>query len=119
MLGFRRHFSTKSRAYPATLGALRAARSQHQPQSAIAAGLLPGPATDTTLVLAHWHFAGRGHPPISPLTGATTRPGLPQTPNPPPGDDHPWTGPSSPSTRPPHASASPRRPSTTSSPPTH
>ena len=74
MLGFRGHFSTKSRAYSTTLGALRAARAQHQREHAIATGLLPRPAADTTLVLAHWHFAGRGHPPISPLSAAATRP---------------------------------------------
>jgi hypothetical protein len=91
MLGFRGHFSTKSRTYSTTLGALRAARSQHQRQHAITTGLLPSPAADTTLILAHWHFAGRGHPPISPLPAAATRPGLPQPPNPPPGGDHPWT----------------------------
>jgi hypothetical protein len=76
MLGFRGHFSTKSRAYSTTLGALRAARAQHQREHAIATGLLPSPAADTTLVLAHWHFAGRGHPPISPLSAAATRPSL-------------------------------------------
>ena len=76
MLGFRGHFSTKSRTYSTTLGALRAARAQHQREHAIATGLLPSPAADTTLVLAHWHFAGRGHPPISPLSAAATRPSL-------------------------------------------
>ncbi len=76
MLGFRGHFSTKSRAYSTTLGALRAARAQHQREHAITTGLLPSPATDTTLVLAHWHFAGRGHPPISPSSAAATRPSL-------------------------------------------
>ena len=41
MLGFRGHFSTKSRAYSTTLGALRAARSQHQRQHAIATASCP------------------------------------------------------------------------------
>ena len=41
MLGFRGHFSTKSRAYSITLGALRADRATHQRERAIAAGLLP------------------------------------------------------------------------------
>jgi hypothetical protein len=89
MLGFRGHFSTKSRRYSTTLGALRAARSQYQRQVAIATGLLPDPGGDTTLVLAHWNFAGRGHPPISPLSAAAF--GLPKPSNPPPGSDHLWT----------------------------
>jgi hypothetical protein len=63
MLGFRGHFSTKSRAYSITLGSLRADRAAYQREQAIAAGLLPAPASDTTLVLADWHYAGRGDPP--------------------------------------------------------
>lgn len=66
MLGFRGHFSTKSRTYSTTLGALRAARAQHQRAYAIALGLLPEPADDTTLVITDWHYAGRGHPPLAP-----------------------------------------------------
>ncbi|HEV2372749.1 MAG TPA: replication initiator [Streptosporangiaceae bacterium] len=82
MLGFRGHFSTKSRHYSTTLGALRAARTDHQRQHAIATGLLPGPVADTTLVLAHWYFAGRGHLPLTALPSATNRaraPSAPQT----------------------------------------
>ena len=63
MLGFRGHFSTKSRAYSVTLGALRAERAAYQREHAIAAGLLPD-LDDTTLVINHWSFAGRGHPPF-------------------------------------------------------
>lgn len=71
MLGFRGHFSTKSRSYSTTLGALRADRAVHQRERAVAAGLAPPIASDTTLVLAHWHFAGRGDPPlITPLAAA-------------------------------------------------
>jgi hypothetical protein len=62
MLGFRGHFSTKSRAYSITLGALRADRAQHQREHAMAAGLLPETSRGSTLVLARWQFAGRGHP---------------------------------------------------------
>ena len=61
MLGFRGHFSTKSRTYSITLGALRADRAAYQREQAIAAGLMPDLASDSTLVLAQWHFAGRGH----------------------------------------------------------
>jgi hypothetical protein len=63
MLGFSGHFSTKSRTYSTTLGALRADRAAHQREYAIAAGLLPDLDSDTTLVVADWDFAGRGHPP--------------------------------------------------------
>jgi hypothetical protein len=63
MLGFRGHFSTKSRAYSTTMGALRADRAAHQREYAIAAGPLPDLDSHTTLVINHWHFAGRGHPP--------------------------------------------------------
>jgi len=62
MLGFCGHFSTKSRAYSITLGALRADRATHQREYAIAAGLQPDVDSDTTLVLTDWHYAGRGHP---------------------------------------------------------
>jgi hypothetical protein len=63
MLGFRGHFSTKSRAYSTTLSALRADRAAYQREYAKAAELLPDLDTDTTLVVNHWRFAGRGHPP--------------------------------------------------------
>jgi hypothetical protein len=53
MLGFRGHFSTKTRTYSTTLGALRNARAawhrRHTPA--------PSP---TTLVLAHWTHDGTG-----------------------------------------------------------
>ncbi|MEV8310442.1 replication initiator [Streptomyces flavidovirens] len=66
MLGFRGHFSTKTRRYSTTLGALRTARAEwRRLQAAIALGdQSPVPADpdsdDTTLVLAHWTFAGTG-----------------------------------------------------------
>ncbi|MFJ4629114.1 replication initiator [Streptomyces sp. NPDC088847] len=57
MLGFRGHFSTKSRRYSTTLGALRTARADWRRAQ------VP-PAIDTepesTLVLSHWVFAGTG-----------------------------------------------------------
>ncbi|MFE0672146.1 replication initiator [Streptomyces sp. NPDC058867] len=56
MLGFRGHFSTKSRRYSTTLGALRDARAQwRRAQAAV-----NEPAPETTYVLAHWVFAGTG-----------------------------------------------------------
>jgi hypothetical protein len=85
MLGFRGHFSTKSRAYSTTMGALRADRAAYQREYAIAAGLLPDLDSDTTLVVNDWHFAGRGHPPpIDPqaINGASC-PSSPPTGGPP------------------------------------
>ncbi|WRZ91982.1 replication initiation protein [Streptomyces sp. NBC_01007] len=63
MLGFRGHFSTKSRAYSVTLGALRQERTDHneartRERAAEAGHPLPDP--DTVLVLSHWRFAGTG-----------------------------------------------------------
>jgi hypothetical protein len=65
MLGFRGHFSTKTRRYSTTLGALRTARAEwRRLQAAIAREDQAVPAEpdddDTTLVLAHWTFAGTG-----------------------------------------------------------
>ncbi|MEU5571253.1 replication initiator, partial [Streptomyces coeruleorubidus] len=57
MLGFRGHFSTKSRRYSTTLGALRDARAKWRRAQAAAAN---GAEPDTTYVLAHWIFAGTG-----------------------------------------------------------
>ncbi|WP_369224187.1 replication initiator [Streptomyces sp. R39] len=57
MLGFRGHFSTKSRRYSTTLGALRDARADWR--RAQTAPAVPQ-AGETTLVLAHWVFAGTG-----------------------------------------------------------
>ncbi|WP_322973241.1 replication initiator [Peterkaempfera griseoplana] len=62
MLGFRGHFSTKTRRYSTTLGALRDARAAWR--RAPAAELRHGPDApaddESTLVLAHWVFAGVG-----------------------------------------------------------
>ncbi|GCD36209.1 replication initiation protein [Streptomyces chrestomyceticus JCM 4735] len=57
MLGFRGHFSTKSRRYSTTLGALRNARAEWRRAQAAAE---TGTDQDTTLVLAHWVYAGTG-----------------------------------------------------------
>mgnify|MGYP001310675939 CR=1 FL=1 len=61
MLGFRGHFLTKARRYSTTLGALRAARVEHRDTEQRERLGLPDP--DTTLVLAHWRFAGQGFTP--------------------------------------------------------
>src|SRR5215467_9879919 len=75
MLGFRGHFSTKSRTYSITLGTLRADRAAYQREQAITAGLMPDLAPDSTLVLAQWHFAGRGHPLSTPSNLLDPTPG--------------------------------------------
>ncbi|GAA4534797.1 replication initiator protein RepSA [Nonomuraea ferruginea] len=60
MLGFRGHFSTKSRRYSTTLGALRAAREEHKCAENVTTGRLPLFEEDTVLVIAHWEYAGQG-----------------------------------------------------------
>jgi hypothetical protein len=57
MLGFRGHFSTKSRAYSTTLGKLRAARTDHG-RAQHAEDIPDG---ETVLVVSHWVFLGLGH----------------------------------------------------------
>ncbi|MGW4079481.1 replication initiator [Streptomyces asiaticus] len=71
MLGFRGHFSTKSRRYSTTLGALRDARAAWRRARAAAAD--SGPA-ETTLVLAHWVYAGTGLTPAEEWLTATITP---------------------------------------------
>ncbi|MYW54343.1 replication initiation protein [Streptomyces sp. SID8376] len=64
MLGFRGHFSTKSRRYSTTLGELRQARADYRAaQEHTALGLEDDREPDTVLVLADWQYAGHGHTP--------------------------------------------------------
>ncbi|WP_051467505.1 replication initiator [Actinomadura oligospora] len=71
MLGFRGHFSTKSRRYSTTLGALRQARITHnQQQHETSTGRLPLTPEDQVLVVAHWSYAGRGLTPGESLLAA-------------------------------------------------
>ncbi|MEU9745265.1 replication initiator protein RepSA [Streptomyces niveus] len=66
MLGFRGHFSTKSRRYSTTLGALRQVRADYRAAQQREALGLPDPDDHpeaTTLTLAHWAYAGHGHTP--------------------------------------------------------
>ena len=72
MLGFRGHFSSKSRRYSVTLGRLRRARVRFQRRLATAnregrtleardlEDLLDDEDTETTLVVGHWTYAGSG-----------------------------------------------------------
>ncbi|SDJ84649.1 replication initiator [Nonomuraea jiangxiensis] len=63
MLGFRGHFSSKSRAYSLNLTDLRNARAAHRAAEARERHGLPALGDATTLVLGHWRFAGIGYTP--------------------------------------------------------
>jgi len=61
MLGFRGHFSTKSRTYSTTLGALRAERADYQAAQRADVPDLDLYDESTILVVNDWSFVGRGH----------------------------------------------------------
>ncbi|WP_406270388.1 replication initiation protein [Streptomyces sp. NBC_00191] len=63
MLGFRGHFSSKSRRYSTTLGALRQVRADYRAAQQNEALGLADTEPDTVLVLASWQYAGQGHSP--------------------------------------------------------
>ncbi len=65
MLGFRGHFSTKSRQYSTTLGALRQVRADYRARQERRERGLPevDDSEGSTLVIAHWAYAGQGHTP--------------------------------------------------------
>ncbi|MFI7034895.1 replication initiator [Microbispora rosea] len=63
MLGFRGHFSTKSRDYSTTLTRIRGERAMHRATEAREKYSLPAVGDATTLVLGHWRFAGIGYTP--------------------------------------------------------
>ncbi|WP_329278355.1 replication initiator protein RepSA [Streptomyces sp. NBC_00691] len=63
MLGFRGHFSTKSRQYSTTLGELRQTRADYRAAQERAARGLDDIEPDTVLVLTSWAYAGQGHSP--------------------------------------------------------
>ncbi|WP_420037921.1 replication initiator protein RepSA [Streptomyces sp. cg28] len=66
MLGFRGHFSTKSRRYSTTLGALRQVRADYRARQDRQERGYSEDLDDSegsTLVLAHWTYAGHGHTP--------------------------------------------------------
>jgi hypothetical protein len=70
MLGFRGHFSTKSRSYSTTLGALRDARRAWPTEQARPHAGLPEHGPDITLVLGHWDYLGSGYSPGAALLAA-------------------------------------------------
>ncbi|MEU9703168.1 replication initiator protein RepSA [Streptomyces sp. NPDC047981] len=63
MLGFRGHFSTKSRQYSTTLGDLRQSRADYRAAQERTARGLDDIEPDTVLVLTSWTYAGQGHTP--------------------------------------------------------
>ncbi|MFE9395329.1 replication initiator protein RepSA [Streptomyces flavidovirens] len=64
MLGFRGHFSSKSRRYSTTLGALRQVRADYRAaQQRDELGLPDLDQDSTVLVLTDWQYAGQGHTP--------------------------------------------------------
>ncbi|MGY6025941.1 replication initiator protein RepSA [Streptomyces spinosirectus] len=71
MLGFRGHFSTKSRRYSTTLGALRQTRADYRAAQERAVLGLDEHEPDTVLVLADWQYAGHGHTPGESALAAT------------------------------------------------
>jgi hypothetical protein len=73
MLGFRGHFSTKSRSYSTTLGALRDARRTWRTEQARAHAGLPESGPTTTLVVGHWAYLGTGYSPGAALLAAHVR----------------------------------------------
>ena len=60
MLGYRGHFSTKSRRYSTTLKALRSARADWRRRQHYAGYQLPMTAATTVAVAASLAYAGRG-----------------------------------------------------------
>lgn len=63
MLGFRGHFSTKSRQYSTTLGALRQARVDHRAAEARERDGRPSPEGRHTASIGAWQYAGSGYTP--------------------------------------------------------
>ncbi|WP_433246235.1 replication initiator [Streptosporangium sp. CA-135522] len=61
MLGYRGHFSTKSRRYSITLGAMRRARADYRAEQARMILGLPDPDDGKTLTVSEWRYGGSGH----------------------------------------------------------
>ncbi len=73
MLGFRGHFSTKSRRYSVTLGELRHARRVWRTEQARIRHGLPELDEATTLVVSHWRYLASGYRPGEELLAASVR----------------------------------------------
>jgi hypothetical protein len=61
MLGFRGHFSTKSRRYSTTLGALRTARRQWRTAEMLRAHGITAEDASNVVIAGHWAYSGRGY----------------------------------------------------------
>ncbi|MEV7286909.1 replication initiator [Streptomyces sp. NPDC093252] len=70
MLGYRGHFSTKSRRYSTTLTDLRQARTDHRAQERHAA---LGLANRHVISVGNWRYAGRGYTPEAAVLAASVR----------------------------------------------
>ncbi|GGO86490.1 zinc finger-like domain-containing protein [Wenjunlia tyrosinilytica] len=73
MLGFRGHFSTKSRRYSTTLGALREIRRAWRTEQTRKRLELPEPSDATTLVHSDWRYLASGYSPGEELLAETVR----------------------------------------------
>ncbi|MFF9309530.1 replication initiator protein RepSA [Streptomyces sp. NPDC014748] len=71
MLGFRGHFSSKSRTYSTTLGALRQERADYRAAQERDVLGLDDREPDTVVVLTDWQYAGHGHTPGEATLAAT------------------------------------------------
>jgi hypothetical protein len=72
MLGYRGHFSTKSRQYSTTLTALRQARADHRAEERrTALGLADRPV----VTVGEWRYAGHGYSPEAAAVAASVREG--------------------------------------------
>nr|WP_187279012.1 replication initiator protein RepSA [Streptomyces lavendulae] len=76
MLGFRGHFSSKSRTYSTTVGALRQERADYRAAQERDVLGLDDREPDTVLVLTDWQYAGHGHTPGEAALAATIARGL-------------------------------------------
>ncbi|MFE7037978.1 replication initiator protein RepSA [Streptomyces atratus] len=76
MLGFRGHFSSKSRRYSTTLGELRQARADFRAAQERQSLGLEDHVPDTVLVLSDWQYAGHGHSLGESVLAATIARGL-------------------------------------------
>ncbi|MDX2929368.1 replication initiation protein, partial [Streptomyces sp. NRRL_B-16638] len=70
------HFSSKSRRYSTTLGALRQARADYRATQEHTALTLDDREPDTVLVLTDWQYAGHGHSPGESVLADTIARGL-------------------------------------------
>ncbi|MGW3850892.1 replication initiator protein RepSA [Streptomyces fagopyri] len=76
MLGFRGHFSSKSRTYSTTLGALRQERADYRAAQEASVLGLGDREPDTVLALVDWQYAGHGHTPGEAVLATTIARGL-------------------------------------------